>query len=349
MRKLHQLAFVLMTLIVTGCSVAVYLNEKHSASPGDAGEAVLPVEEKPAPRTLSVLYPNALDDYRVLELPLNGEAARWEKACTAGILVVPAYRLILWRKRDEQAFPIASITKLMTLILAFEFIQEGRAELTTPVQVSNRASQTGGSRVWLQAHATYPLGELMKACLIKSANDAAQAVAEALAPNHDSQRFVTLMNIKARQIGMRKARFYNVHGLPGPPDNVASPRDLVLLAMTACQYPQLLEWARTVTYDFRHPNGKVVKLRSTNWQLLSHCPGVLGLKTGYTDRAGSCVTTLCRRNGVAMIAVALGFHTHKGGILGRNKRYYFVRALLDWGYATLEHLNLEPSLHANGE
>ena len=129
-------------------------------------------------------------------------------------------------------------------------------------------------------------------------------------------------------MGMRKARFYNVHGLPGRSskyDNIASCRDLVLLAEELKKDPQIMFWAGMPKTQFVHSNGKVIDLRNTNHALLGKVTGVNGLKTGYTNRAGFCITATAKRGDRELIVVVTGCPD-------KNIRFQVVRELFEWGF-----------------
>ena len=252
----------------------------------------------------------------------------------AGILVDADTGNVLWNKQAGTPVPIASMTKIMTLLLACEDIQSGRNGITleTPVPVSRAAMKIGGSQVWLDSKETFPLEELLKAVAIKSANDAAYLVAEFLGQG-DVYGFVGRMNRRARELGMKNTRFHNPHGLPGKSsaeDNVSSPADMVILAEYCLNHDKLMQWASMPKADFR--GGKTELLNHNN--LLPGrkfpAPGVDGLKTGFINRSGYCVTITCKRDGKRMIAVVTGFDRAKN-------RDLFTRELLNWGYARREN------------
>lgn len=252
----------------------------------------------------------------------------------AGILVDADTGNVLWDKQAQSPVQIASMTKLMTLLLACEDIQSGRNGITleSPVKVSPAAMKIGGSQVWLDPKETFPLEELLKAVAIKSANDAAYQVAEFLGQG-DIYGFVGRMNRRAREIGMKSTHFHNPHGLPGKTsaeDNVSSPADMALLAEYCLNHNKMMQWAAMPKADFR--GGKTELVNHNNLLPGRKYPaaGVDGLKTGFINRSGYCVTVTCKRDGKRLIAVVTGFDS------GKN-RDLFTRSLLDWGYARREN------------
>ena len=255
----------------------------------------------------------------------------------AGILVDADTGTVLWEKNGRKAFPIASMTKIMTSLIAYETILNAGSNLSlqTSVPVTAAAQKIGGSQVWLDVRESFTLEELLLAVAVKSANDAAYLVAEYLGGG-DVSTFVHRMNVRAKELGMLHSRFCNPHGLPGSSsfqDNVSSPEDMVILAEQSLRYPKLMEWASTVTADFRKPGVKGhLKIVNHNNLLPGRrypAIGVDGLKTGFINRSGYCVTVTCKRNNKRLIAVVVGFDS------ARN-RDLFVKKLLNWGYPRTE-------------
>ncbi len=345
-RKAYIALWLLLPLVAAALFFVVRHNLATGPSAPDPAAAVAPAapdETAPAvpEKKPEVVRPAGISDYRDLQLTLPRAAADLLRKSRpgiecAGILVAPERELVLWSKDADELVPIASMTKMMTTLVAFELIAaRDDLSLDTVVAVSRAAQNIGGSEIWLMAGHRYPLRDLLRASVVKSANDAMYAVAERTAPGNDVQQFVVVMNRRARQLGMSKARFRNVHGLPEPDrrdDNRASCRDLVVLALALRRYPEIWEWCKLDMVRFRHNNGKVVDMYNSNRRLLRHCSGVTGLKTGYTKTSGFCVTATCRRGGEQLIAVVTGFKN-------KNDRYLFVSRLFEWGYARLPYLS----------
>ncbi len=246
-----------------------------------------------------------------------------EAGCATGILVEPATRRVLWAKLAEKPVPIASMTKMMTLLLAEEAIAEGRIARTAVIPVSVAAYEIGGSQVWLDPKESFPLGELLKAVAIKSANDAAYLVGEALGRG-DIAAFVARMNARARDLGMAHTTFYDAHGLGDAQkrNNISSAHDMVLLGERLLAYPEAMRLAATRMDSFR--DGKTM-LKNHNNLVFQRVKGVDGLKTGYTNASGYCVTFSCERGGRRLLGCVTGFRSARD-------RDTFCKALLDWGY-----------------
>lgn len=253
---------------------------------------------------------------------------------TSGILVDLNTRNVLWAKNPRKAYPIASMTKIMTCLIAYEDVLAGRNGLTldTPIKVSAAAMKIGGSQVYLDSRETFPLRDLMKATAIKSANDAAYLIAEYVGQGN-VPAFVKRMNERAVQLHMPNTHFHNPHGLPGTKaslDNVSSPEGMARLAEETLRHPQLIQWASTWMDSFREPGSKgFMKIKNHNYLIKGSpeaSPGVDGLKTGFINRAGFCLTATCLRDNRRLVAVVTGYPL-------RKERDRFVRQLLDWGYA----------------
>ncbi|WP_176012801.1 D-alanyl-D-alanine carboxypeptidase family protein [Victivallis sp. Marseille-Q1083] len=265
------------------------------------------------------IYRNAVAG-NIPNLPLSQKAG-------SGILVDLNTREVLWQKNAASGVPIASMTKMMTLLLTFEQLEEREGlTLDTPIKVSVAAYKIGGSQVYLDPRETFSLGELMKSVAIKSANDSAYLIAEYL-NDQDIPGFVARMNRRAAELNMPGTRFVNPYGLPNNAgeNSISSAEGMAILAEHLLEYPKLLEWTSTVRAPFREPG-------SPNWQdmtntnkLVRDCPGVDGMKTGYIGKSGFCLTATCLRGGRRLVGVVTGFDTSAN----RDK---FMRQLLDWGY-----------------
>ena len=208
---------------------------------------------------------------------------------------------------DKRLIP-ASLVKMMLMLIVVESIQQGAFSLDQKVHVSRAASHIGGSQVYLKEGEVFTLGELLKAVVIASANDAAYAIAEHIAGA--SEAMVQLMNERARELGLTQTVYTNVHGLPpgpGQPQDYTSARDISIVAREVVRHPLLLRWGATVEDTFR--DGKF-KLYNTN-KLLRRFPGMDGIKTGYHQKAGFNLCATARRDGLRLISVVLGAPSQK--------------------------------------
>lgn len=221
----------------------------------------------------------------------------------SAILVDAESGAVLVEKDAHLPAPPASMTKMMLMLLVAERVVDRRLHWDDQVITSTRASQMGGSQVYLKVGEAFSLAEMMRAITIHSANDAALAVAEMVAGSGDA--FVSLMNERAQQLGMRDTVYRSVHGLPpekGQEPDLSSAADMARVARELVKHADILKWSATREAPFR--NGAMV-LTNTN-RLVRETDWVDGLKTGYYREAGFNVTATAQRNGLRLIAVIMG-------------------------------------------
>ena len=240
--------------------------------------------------------------------------------CRAAILMEPETGRVLYEKAPDERMPIASITKLMTLLLTFEAIRGGKLTLDTPVPVSEHAYHMGGSQIWLEPGEQFTLDEMLRAICVSSANDAAVAVAELVGGSEPV--FVKQMNARAAELGMTNTTFRNACGLDTE-GHLSTARDVAILSrylLNTC--PELLHYTGIWTDSLR--NGQT-QLVNTN-KLLRRYSGITGLKTGTTSGAGVCISASATRDGLTLIAVVLGSPSSAD-------RFHSATTLLDYGFA----------------
>ena len=240
--------------------------------------------------------------------------------CRAVCLIDQDTGTVLYEKNADQQMPIASITKVMTLLLTFEAIHDGRLTLDTPVPVSEHAYHMGGSQIWLEPGEQFTMDEMIKAICVSSANDAAVAVAELVGGSE--QGFVQMMNDRAAELGMTNTTFHNACGLDTE-GHLSTARDVAIMSrqiLTTC--PEVLHYTGIWTDTLR---GGATQLVNTN-KLLRRYNGITGLKTGTTGGAGVCISASATRDGLNLIAVVLGAPSSKD-------RFEAATTLLDYGFA----------------
>jgi D-alanyl-D-alanine carboxypeptidase (penicillin-binding protein 5/6) len=250
----------------------------------------------------------------------------------AAILVEAETGAVLFEYRARQPRSPASTQKILLQLVVMDALKVGQVSLDDSVAASARASRTGGSQVFLKEGETYTLREMLAAIIIASGNDAAVAVAEHVGGSVEA--FVERMNAKAQELGLRNTHCANVHGLDDTAGDVnqTTAYDLSQQARNLLHFPQILEWTSSTTYPFR--NGRS-PLRNTN-HLLSRYPGMDGLKTGYTGRAGFCLVSTAQRDGMRLVAVILGARS----VRTRERE---TTRLLNWGF---EHYSKVPLVEA---
>lgn len=216
---------------------------------------------------------------------------------------------ILFEDRADTVSPPASMTKLMTFAVLHDLILGGQLKLQTPVTVNAADSKIGGTQVWLKEGEVFPVEELLYAMMIQSANDAAHALARTAAGSVPA--FVELMNAKSKSLGMTHSTFRTPHGLP--PSNrridesdLTTPRDFALLSRHLLRNTDVLKYTSVKTRPFGPPvRATAVEMRNHN-NLLGKVAGVDGLKTGFTNGAGFCLSATAQRNGRRVLVVMMG-------------------------------------------
>ena len=228
---------------------------------------------------------------------------------------------ILLAKNENEQLPPASITKIMTLILCFEALDNGMLSLDDTVTASTNASQKGGSQIWLKENETMTVHELLKATAIASANDACTALGEKLAG--DEEAFVVMMNEKAKKLGLENTRFENCSGLDDTTENhYSSALDIAIMSRELMRHEKIKEYT-TIWMDSLRDGA--TQLVNTN-KLIRFYEGATGLKTGTTSKAGYCISATAERNGVKLCAVILGADTG-------DHRFEDAKKLLNYGFA----------------
>ncbi len=266
------------------------------------------------------------DNFEEQAAPAAATAEALNLSCTAAVLMErTGGRVVVEKNADEQRAP-ASITKIMTLLLVMEAIEDGRLALTDKVTGSAHARSMGGSQIWLEEGEVMTVDDLLKAVCVASANDAAVALAEHLAGSEEA--FVAEMNERAAALGMAGTRFVNCCGLDAP-GHLTTARDIAVMARALLAHPLITEYSTIYMDTLR---GGETQLVNTN-KLVRFYNGATGLKTGTTDEAGYCVAASAKREGMELIAVVLNGATS-------DKRFSDAKALLDYGFA---HYALAPT------
>lgn len=260
--------------------------------------------------------------------PLPAKLETAAAACRAGVLVDWSARRILWAKAETRAVPIASLTKMMTVLVVMQELgARTDVDLNTPIPVTREAALVGGRQVWLDPRETFPLQDILRCTLIHSANDAAFLLAQRFAGSEVA--FVKRMQDCAAAQGLTGFTFHNAHGLPEGPtqmENTGRPVELAYLAGRLLQFPRVVEWTSTrVSYLEPRVDGKRTQLVTTN-RLVARVTGVNGMKTGFTDKSGYCLAATCDRGGRQVIAIATGCPRSAD-------RDSLVTALIEWAYS----------------
>ncbi len=227
---------------------------------------------------------------------------------------------VLFEQNSHEALPIASVTKVMTLLLVMEAIDDGRLSYDETVVASARAASMGGSQIWLEENEQMTVEELLKAAVIVSANDACAALAEHLCGTLEA--FTACMNERAKALGATDTCFVDCSGLDDT--GVSSAHDLALMSRELMtKHPAIKNYTTVWMDSLRDGQSELV---NTN-RLVRFYNGATGLKTGTTAAAGCCLAATAERDGLQLVSVVLGAPSS-------NDRFNGARSLLDYGFAT---------------
>ena len=257
-----------------------------------------------------------IKNVQALELVPNARSA---------ILIEPSTKTVIYDKNMHERTSIASLTKMMGLILIFEQIDAGKIKYTDKVVASSNAAGMGGSQIWLEIGEEMSVEELLKGIIMASANDGIVAMAEYVGGSEEN--FIKMMNEKAQELGLKNTHFVNPTGLDEN-DHYSSAYDVAMIATELMKHEDVFKFT-TIYEDYLRKNtDNKFWLVNTN-KLIKSYKGADGLKTGMTDNAGYTMAVTAKRDGMRLLAVVLG---EKEGKV-RNKE---TAELLDYGFNTYE-------------
>lgn len=251
-------------------------------------------------------------------MAVSADSADLEVRAKGAVLMDQGTGRVLYEKDAHTHLPIASVTKIMTLLLVTEALEAGEIALTDPVTCSDTAAALGGSQIWLEPGEIMTVQELIKAAAVVSANDACGALAEHLSGSQTA--FVAEMNRRAEELGMKDTKFADCSGLDDTGYSCAY--DVALMSRELMTHPTIEEYTTIWMDSLREGASQLV---NTN-KLLRHYKGATGLKTGTTNAAGHCLSATARRENTSFIAVVLG-------CASTADRWAGARTLLDYGFA----------------
>lgn len=252
-----------------------------------------------------------------------------ETQTKASILIDMDSNQVLYQNNPTERMPVASIVKLMTIMLTFEHINNGAISLDDKVMVSENASGMGGSQIFLDANCEYNLGELLKSVIVCSANDSSVAIAEHISGSESN--FVSLMNKRAKEMNLNNTNYENCTGLPST-NQYSCALDVAQILKNVLSYEKYHEYSHIWLEDFQHPSGRTTEMTNTN-RLSRYYEGCIGGKTGSTNEAGYCLAVGAKRNNLKLISVVLGANTTK-------ERFKSASDLLNYGFATYENYEI---------
>ncbi len=261
-------------------------------------------------------------------IPVNGKTVLAENAKSVIMLEASTGQILYERDADIKLAP-ASMTKMMSLVLIMEAIENGVIHLNDMVTVSEKASGMGGSQILLETGEKMSVDDMIKGISIASANDAVVALAEKIAGSE--AEFVNMMNRRAKELGLKNTNFKNPHGLDTA-EHYSSARDMALIAKELVRHEKILEYSCIYEDYLREDTDRKIWLVNTN-KLVRFYDGVDGLKTGYTEEAGYCLTATAKKEGMRIITVVMGEPDSKT----RNAE---TTELLDYAFATYKIQNL---------
>lgn len=273
-----------------------------------------------------------------LAAPLEETVPFDAQAASLLLMEAESGQVIFERDADTER-PVASVTKLMTILLLLEMLEEGKLQPDEQVTVSSEAAGMGGSQALLDSGGVYPLETLLRSLVIASANDSAVALAEHSMGSQDS--FVESMNRRAAQLGLAHTVYKNTTGLPVEGQHTTA-RDVAVLSQEVLKHERFFEYSTVWMEDLTHNSGRVTSLVNTN-RLIRFYEGADGVKTGSTNEAGFCVSASAKRGDLRFIAVVLGAKTGK-------QRFAIASSMLDHGFDHYAYASLagtdEPALTA---
>lgn len=256
------------------------------------------------------------------------ETPKFTVDAKSAILIEAETGKVLYAFNENEPLPIASITKIMTMLLVMEAIDTGKINLTDKVTISAHASRMGGSQVYLKEGEIFTIEELLKAVAVHSANDASVALAEAVAGSEEA--FVAMMNEKSQELGMKNTKFLDCTGLTDE-GHFSTAYDIAIMSRELLvKHPRIIHYT-TIWHDtFRDGT---FDLDNTN-KLVRRYRGTTGIKTGFTNAAGFCLSASAERNGTKFISVLLGAKSN-------DTRFSESARLLDYGFSNWESVKIE--------
>lgn len=260
---------------------------------------------------------------------VSAEDLKLAENAKSAILIEASTGEILFEKNADERLVPASMTKMMSMLVIIEAIENGDLKWNQEIQVSENASSMGGSQILLETGEKMSVRDLFKGVAIASGNDAVVALAEAVAGTEDA--FVQKMNDKAKELGLKNTNFKNPHGLDTA-NHYSSARDMSLIAKELVKHEKVLEFTSVYEDYLRENTDRKIWLVNTN-KLVRFYDGVDGLKTGFTEGAGYCLTATAKKDGMRVIAVVMGEADSKM----RNQE---VSEMLDYAFAQYKLENL---------
>ena len=236
---------------------------------------------------------------------------------------------VLFSKDECKRLPVASMVKMMTILLSLEELQEGNVALDTKISTSENAAGMGGSQVFIDPFVEYSFEDLLKSVIMASANDASVALAEYF--NGNEKAFTNRMNKRAKELGMKDTHYSNCTGLPAP-EQYSSAKDTAILLKEILKHEIYHNYSTIWMDTLTHPSGRTTDLVNTN-RLIRYFKGCDGGKTGSTNEAGCCLGASAKRDDMRLISVIVGAENSK-------TRFNESASLLNFGFKSFESQKL---------
>lgn len=236
---------------------------------------------------------------------------------------------VLFSKDECKRLPVASMVKMMTILLSLEELQEGNVALDTKISTSENAAGMGGSQVFIDPFVEYSFEDLLKSVVMASANDASVALAEYF--NGNEKAFTNRMNKRAKELGMKDTHYSNCTGLPAP-EQYSSAKDTAILLKEILKHEIYHNYSTIWMDTLTHPSGRTTELVNTN-RLIRYFKGCDGGKTGSTNEAGCCLGASAKRDDMRLISVIVGAENSK-------TRFNESASLLNFGFKNFESQKL---------
>lgn len=215
---------------------------------------------------------------------------------------------VLHAKNENVKRPIASMVKIMTLLLTFEHEEQGQIQLSNKVVISNHSAKQTGSEMFLDENNEYSISDIIKGVVLMSANDGAMALAETVAGSEEG--FVAMMNERAISLGMENTLFCNPTGMPSESEQYSTAKDVNLMTRELLKHKNYYNYSKIWIEDYTHPSGRITQLANTN-KLIRFYKGCDSGKTGYTDSAKYCLSASAERSGMRIVGTVMGANDSK--------------------------------------
>jgi len=252
----------------------------------------------------------------------SGDGYGIDVTAKSAYMIDPNTKTVIYKKNETMRLPIASMCKVMTLLLAFEEIDGGNLCFDDEITVSENASGMGGSQVFLESNTCYKVEDLIKSIVVASANDASVAIAEHICGSEEL--FVEKMNERANELGMENTQFSNCTGLPRP-NQFSCAKDVATMYSELTTHKDYFKFSTIWMDEISHPNDRKTGISNTN-KLVRFYEGCEGGKTGYTSEAGHCLVASAKRNGLRLVSSIIS-------AVDSKTRFKEVSSMFNYGFA----------------